>query len=263
VVLVSLAIISAAVIMAIAAPFVAPQDPNAIHLAQAYAAPHAGAIFGADSAGRDILSRLIYGARLSLLGPILVIVVAALVGVPLGLLAGYVGGATDAVVSRAADVMFAIPGLLLAILIVATFGAGFTTAVIAVAITYVPLMARVVRSGALVERSKAYVDACRLEGFGVVRICGLHIAPNLTRLIVSQVAVYFAYAVLDLAALSFLGLGTQPPTPDWGNMLANANQGIFNSPTGVIPASVAIVLVVVSVSLIADWVAERGEGPAR
>lgn len=259
VVITSVAIIAVMVIAAVAAPLVAPHDPNRIDLGGAFAHPGDGSLLGQDSAGRDILSRLVYGARLSLLGPLFVVALAAVVGVPLGLAAGYRGGVLDGVLSRVFDVIFAFPALLLAILVVATFGSGFLTAVVAVAVTYVPLMARVVRSGALVEREKTYVDACRLQGFGAVRICARHIGPNLTRLIVSQTAVYFGYALLDLAALSFLGLGTQPPTSDWGNMLANANQGIFDSPTGVVPPSVAIVLLVVSFNLIADWMADRGE----
>jgi peptide/nickel transport system permease protein len=259
VVIASVAIIAVMVIAAVAAPLVAPHDPNRIDLGGAFAHPGDGSLLGQDSAGRDILSRLVYGARLSLLGPLFVVALAAVVGVPLGLAAGYRGGVLDGVLSRVFDVIFAFPALLLAILVVATFGSGFLTAVVAVAVTYVPLMARVVRSGALVEREKTYVDACRLQGFGAVRICARHIGPNLTRLIVSQTAVYFGYALLDLAALSFLGLGTQPPTSDWGNMLANANQGIFDSPTGVLPPSVAIVLLVVSFNLIADWMADRGE----
>jgi peptide/nickel transport system permease protein len=260
---ISVAIVLLMVLAAILAPLIAPHDPNQIKLAGAFEHPGADALLGRDSSGRDILSRLIYGARLSLLGPLFVVLVAGLIGIPLGLAAGYAGGWADGIVSRVFDLMFAFPALLLAILIVATFGTGFSTAVIAVAITYIPLMGRVVRSGALVERGQPYVDACRLQGFGPVRICARHITPNLFRLIVSQTAVYFGYALLDLAALSFLGLGTQPPTADWGSMLANANQGIFDSPTGVIPASVAIVMLVVSFNLIADWLADRSEGERR
>ena len=199
------------VFVAIFAPWIAPQNPNEVHLLNSSSGPSSSHWLGADSSGRDILSRLIYGARLSLLGPLFVIVIATVFGVPMGLLAGYKGGVIDGVLSRAGDVVFAFPPLLLAIVIVATFGTGFRTAVIAVSVTYVPLMARVVRSATLIEREKPYVDACRVQGFGVIRTCARHIAPSLARLINSQLAVYFAYSLLDLAALSFLGLGTQPP----------------------------------------------------
>jgi peptide/nickel transport system permease protein len=247
------------VVVAIFAPLIAPQDPNEVHLLSVLSGPSSSHLLGTDSSGRDILSRLIYGARLSLLGPLFVILIATVFGVPLGLIAGYRGGWADGLISRVGDVVFAFPPLLLAIVIVATFGPGFRTAVIAVSITYVPLMARVVRSGTLVERDKPYVDACRVQGFGMVRTCGRHIAPSLARLINSQLAVYFAYSLLDLAALSFLGLGTQPPTADWGGMLADAQQGIFESASGVVPPAVAIVLLVVSFSLFADRMADRSE----
>jgi peptide/nickel transport system permease protein len=255
----SVAVIATMVIVAIFAPWIAPQDPNEVHLLSVVTGPSSAHWLGADSAGRDILSRLIYGARLSLLGPLFVILIATVFGVPMGLLAGYKGGVVDGLLSRAGDVVFAFPPLLLAIVIVATFGTGFRTAVIAVSVTYVPLMARVVRSGTLIEREKPYIDACRVQGFGVIRTCGRHIAPSLARLINSQLAVYFAYSLLDLAALSFLGLGTQPPTSDWGGMLSDAQQGIFQSATGVIPPAVAIVLLVVSFSLFADRMADRSE----
>jgi peptide/nickel transport system permease protein len=257
--IISLTIVVIMVLAAILAPLVAPQNPNTVHLIDVLTGPGHGHILGTDSAGRDILSRLIYGARLSMLGPLFVMLLATVVGVPLGLAAGYRGGWVDGILSRIFDVVFAFPALLLAIVIVATFGPDFSTAVLAVAITYVPLMARVVRSGALVEREKPYVDACRVQGFGMLRICFRHIAPSLTRLISSQLAVYFAYSLLDLAALSFLGLGTRPPTADWGGMLADAQQGIFQSSTGVIPPAAAIVVLVVSISVLADRLADRSE----
>jgi peptide/nickel transport system permease protein len=257
--IISLSVVVIMVLAAILAPLVAPQNPNTVHLIDVLSGPGHGHLLGTDSAGRDILSRLIYGARLSMLGPLFVMALATFVGVPLGLVAGYRGGWVDGILSRIFDVVFAFPALLLAIVIVATFGPDFSTAVLAVAITYVPLMARVVRSGALVEREKPYVDACRVQGFGMLRICFRHIAPSLTRLISSQLAVYFAYSLLDLAALSFLGLGTRPPTADWGGMLADAQQGIFQSSTGVIPPAVAIVVLVVSISVLADRLADRTE----
>jgi peptide/nickel transport system permease protein len=117
-------------------------------------------------------------------------------------------------------------------------------------------MARVVRASALVERQKAYVDAMRVQGFGVIRICGLHIAPNLSTLIIGQTALYYGYALLDLAGLSFLGFGVLPPTPDWGSMLWYADQQVFISPTGVIAPAGAIVLAVVAFNLVGDWLSD-------
>jgi peptide/nickel transport system permease protein len=253
----SVFVLVAILICAVFAPLLAPHNPNAVDLANPFAGPSRAYPLGQDSAGRDILSRLFYGARLSLLGPTIVIGIAFAAGVPLGFVAAYRGGWLDAVVSRTFDLIFAFPALLLAIVIVATFGTNFYTAVLAVAITYIPLMGRVVRAACLVERQKAYVEACRLQGYGAWRILVLHLAPNIGRILVSQTTLYFAYALLDLSALSFLGLGAQPPEIDWGGMLQNANQGVFQSATGVIFPAVAIVALVVPLNFVADWLLEH------
>ncbi len=195
---------------------------------------------------------------MSLLGPTIVVGIALLEGVPLGFLAAYRGGFTDGIVSRLFDVLFAFPSLLLAVVIVATFGASFITAALAVAITYIPLMGRVVRSAALVERSKPYVEECRLQGYGAWRVLFVHMMPNMGRVLISQTTLYFAYGLLDLSALSFLGLGAQPPQIDWGGMLENANQGVFQSATGVVFPAAAIVLLVVSLSFLGEWALDYG-----
>ena len=209
---------------------------------------------GRTSAGRDIFSRLIYGARLSLLGPTIVVAIALLGGVPLGFLAAYRGGFTDGIVSRLFDVIFAFPSLLLAVVIVATFGASFVTAVSGrrrhLHPAHGPTRA-VGRAGGAVE--KPYVEECRLQGYGAWRVLFVHVMPNIGRIVISQTTLYFAYGLLDLSALSFLGLGAQPPQIDWGGMLENANQGVFQSASGVVFPAVAIVLLVVSLNFIADW----------
>ena len=243
--------------IAVLAPLLAPYSPNTIDLGAAFSGPSAAHLFGQDGSGRDILTRLMFGARLSLLGPLLVVSLAVVVGVPLGIAAGYVGGRLDGLLSRTFDVVFAFPALLLAAVIVATFGPGFTTIVLAVTVIYVPLMARLVRAGTLVERQKPYIDALKVQGFSGVRICAVHIAPNLSTLIIGQVALYFGYALLDLAGLSFLGFGVQPPTPDWGSMLWYATQQVYVAPSGVVPPAVAIVLSVVAFSLVGDWLSDR------
>ncbi len=244
-------------VAAILAPLLAPYDPKAVDLSSSMSGPSAAHLLGTDGAGRDILSRLMHGARLSLLGPLLVVLFAAAIGVPLGIAAGYLGGWLDGTLSRFFDLIFAFPALLLAAVIVATFGPGFVTIVIAVTVIYIPLMARVVRAGAIVEREKPYVDALRVQGFGTVRITGRHIAPNLSPLVIGQAALYFGYALLDLAGLSFLGFGVQPPTPDWGSMLWYANQSVYVSPTGVLWPALAIVLSVVALNLVGDWLVDR------
>jgi peptide/nickel transport system permease protein len=250
-------VIALLVVVAIFAPLIAPHSPNAIDLGNTLAGASKSYPFGRDSAGRDILSRLIYGTRLSLLGPLLVVALSTLVGAPLGLLGGYVGGSVDSVLSRLWDFLFAFPSLLLAIVIVAAFGASFWTAVIAISITYVPLLARVVRGVVLVEREKAYVDGCTVQGFSGARIALGHVLPNVSPTIVAQATLNFGYALLDLAALSFLGLGVQPPTADWGAMLAEGRQFILIASNEVIAASIAIAVAVVAFNMLGDALTHR------
>jgi peptide/nickel transport system permease protein len=251
-------VILALVLVAILAPFIAPYDPNAIDLSNTFAPPSSEHLLGTDASGRDILSRLIYGTRTSLLGPLLVVGISTLVGVPLGLLAGYRGGRVDGVLGRIWDVMFAFPPLLLAIVIVAAFGAGFWTATLAIAIIYIPLLARVVRGVVLVEREKAYVDACKVQGFPGTRVATRHVLPNVAPTIAAQSTLNFGYALLDLAGLAFLGLGVQPPTADWGQMLTDGRESlVLHHYSEVVSASIAIAVAVVAFNLVGDALSER------
>jgi peptide/nickel transport system permease protein len=250
-------IIGLLILIAIFGPLIAPYDPDEIDLQQTLQGPSSEHLLGTDSSGRDIFSRLLVGTRLSLAGPLFVVVLSALVAIPLGLLAGYRGGAVDTVLSRTWDAMFAFPPLLLAIVIVAGFGAGFWTATIAITIIYVPLLARVVRGQVLVEREKAYVEAGRAQGFGGIRIAWRHILPNISPTIIAQSTLNFGYALIDLAALAFLGLGVQPPTADWGAMLAQGRKFILNSPGELIFASIAITVTVVAFNLLGDSLSNR------
>ncbi len=255
-------VIGLLLLVALAAPLLAPHDPNAVQLSQTLAGFSSEHPLGTDSAGRDILSRLVYGTRLSLIGPLAVVLLSILVGVPAGLVAGYRGGWVDATLSRLWDMVFGFPPLLLAIVIVATFGASFWTAVIAIAITYVPLLTRVVRGVVLVERRSAYVDACRIQGFSALRICLFHILPNVAGTIVAQSTLNFGYALLDLAGLAFLGLGVQPPTPDWGQMLSDGRQNILFSVTQVAVASIAVAVAVIAFNVLGDALSRRLERTA-
>jgi peptide/nickel transport system permease protein len=251
-------VIALLIVLAVFATLIAPQDPNAVNLSDTLADPSAGNVLGTDASGRDILSRLIVGARTSLLGPLLVVALSTLVGVPLGLLAGYKGGLVDSVLSRIWDVLFAFPPLLLAIVIVAAFGAGFWTATLAIAIIYVPLLARVVRGVVLVEREQAYVDACKVQGFSGLRVAFRHILPNVAPTIAAQSTLNFGYALLDLAGLAFLGLGVQPPTADWGQMLTDGRESlILHKYSEVIAASVAIAVTVVCFNIAGDALSRR------
>ncbi len=251
------AVILLLLIIALAAPLLAPHDPNAIQLSQTLSGFSSDHLLGTDAAGRDILSRLIYGTRLSLVGPLAVVVMSIVVGVPAGLVAGYRGGWVDSVLSRIWDMVFGFPPLLLAIVIVATFGAGFWTATIAIAITYIPLLTRVVRGVVLVECRNAYVDACRIQGFSAFRVCVFHILPNVAGTIIAQSTLNFGYALLDLAGLAFLGLGVQPPTPDWGQMLSDGRQSILFSITEVTVASIAVAVAVIAFNMLGDAIAKQ------
>ncbi|TMJ95376.1 MAG: ABC transporter permease [Actinobacteria bacterium] len=252
------AIILLLVLVAALAPVIAPHDPNATDLANTLVGSTGSHPLGTDASGRDILSRLIFGARTSLLGPLLVVALSTLAGVPLGLLAGYKGGAVDGLLARAWDVLFAFPPLLLAIVIVATFGAGFWTATLAISVIYLPLLARVVRGVVLVEREKAYVDACKVQGFGGLRVSLQHVLPNVAPTIVAQATLNFGYALLDLAGLAFLGLGVQPPTADWGQMLSSGRDTlVLHSYYEVVAASIAIAVTVVAFNLLGDALSAR------
>lgn len=246
-----------ALVMAIFAPLLAPDSPNVTDFANTLAPPGGEHLLGTDNVGRDILSRLIYGARLSLLGPLVVVLLSTAIGVPMGLAAGYLGGWVDGILARSWDVLLAFPSLLLAIVVVAAFGAGFLTATIAIAVVYTPLVARVVRGLVLAERSRTYVEAMRTLGFGKMRIASRHILPNIGNGILAQATLNFGYALLDLAGLSFIGLGVQPPDADWGTMLAQGRADILLAPTEALVPAAAIILVAISFNLLGDAVSDR------
>jgi peptide/nickel transport system permease protein len=245
-------------LVAVLAPLIAPQDPLAINLAHAHIAPGSEYLLGSDANGRDILSRLMVGARTSLLGPLAVIVLAASLGSTIAIGSAWIGGRFDQVVVRVIDAWFAFPGILLAILAVAVFGPGLVAPVIALAIAYIPYSARVTRSAAVRERELPYVEALQVQGMSAWRICARHLLPNLTPLILAQATVAFGYAMVDLAAISFLGLGVQPPTPDWGLMVSQGKNGILQGhPQEALFAGLAIVLTVLSFNILGDRISRR------
>ncbi len=240
------------VIMAVAAPWFTWFDPNVQQLGDSLNPPDMQHILGTDKMGRDIWSRIVFGARPTLVGAVLVVLISELVGVPLGLISGYYGGRVDNGIMRALDLLLAFPALLLAILIVATFGRGLTNTVIALGIVYVPAIARVVRSVTLVQRQQVYVEAARGLGYGDVRILFRHVLPNVSSPIFVQSSIDLAYAILDIAALSFLGLGIQPPDPDWGSMLAEGKAHLLLSPYVAIFSGIAIMITVIAFNLFGD-----------
>jgi peptide/nickel transport system permease protein len=235
------------------APWLLTQaDPVAQDLANSLLGASAEHPLGTDKPGRDVLARVIYGAAPTLLGALVVVIVSGLVGIPLGLIAGYFGGRREAVIMRPLDALLAFPALLLAVLVVATFGRGLNTVVLALGIIYVPAMARLVRSVTLVQRNLAYVDAGRALGYSDRRLIFRHILPNLVGPIVVQSTIDLAYAILDIAALSFLGLGQQPPDPDWGSMLSDGRAYLLQNPLPAVSAGLAIMIAVICFNLVGD-----------
>lgn len=207
---------------------------------------------GTDDVGRDILSRLMHGARLSLLIGLVVVALAMSIGVLLGLLAGYEGGIVDIGVMRLTDIMLALPSLLLAIVIVAILGPSLVNAMIAVSIVFVPHFIRITRSAVLTERNKDYVTASRVAGAGPFRLMFATILPNCAAPLIVQATLSISTAILEAAALGFLGLGAQPPTPEWGTMLANALQFIQRAWWVVTFPGLAILMTVLAFNLMGD-----------
>jgi peptide/nickel transport system permease protein len=263
--LVSAAVLAAMTLAAILAPLIAPYPPDQVDLGAVHAGPSAAHWLGTDSLGRDLLSRLIFGARTALLGPLLVVVTSTVLGILLGLLAGWRGGWLDAMLGRVFDVVFAFPSLLIAIMAVALFGKGLVAPVIAMSIAYAPFVARLTRSLVTAERSRPYVAAYRVQGFGGAWIAFRRVLPNVTPIVGAQSTLNFGYVLAELAALSFLGLGVQAPTADWGAMINEAQAGLIGGYflPAIVPA-VAVVVVVVAVNVIGEELSDRigGEIPA-
>ncbi len=254
-------VIGVLVLVAIFAPLLAPVDPRTPDFLAPYQGPSAAHLLGTDNAGYDLLSRLMVGARTSLAGPLAVIIVSTVLAVVLALVAAWNGGLVDAAIARAMDVVFAFPGILLAILGAAVFQSGLTPAVIALAISYTPYLGRVIRAAAIRETSQAYVDALVIQGVGGVSICLRHVLRNLVPTIAAQATVSFGYAMVDLAALSYLGLGVQRPTPDWGLMVANGQQGIIKGfPEESLYAGALIVITVAAFNILGERLADRAAG---
>jgi peptide/nickel transport system permease protein len=259
-ILISGAVILVATLVAIAGPFLAPYDPNLPQLSQYFVGPSADHLLGFDASGRDVFSRLLYGARTSMLGPLAVTLMCMTLGSLLAVTAAWRGGAFDAVISSGLDILFAFPGILLAVLAAAVFGAGLLAPVLALSVAYTPYVARVLRGAALRERAQLYVSALEVQGASAVTICLRHLIPNMLHLIVAQATTLFGYAMVDLAAISFLGLGVQPPNADWGVMVSENQQGIIQGfPLPSLAAGICIVVVVVAFNILGERLYERGE----
>ena len=241
------------IVVALFATFIAPYDPTEMNTAQRFAPPGTpGHLLGTDEFGRDVLSRIIHGSRISLLVSATAVVIALLLGAITGMLAGFIGGWFDNVTMRVVDVLFAIPALMVALGVVGLLGPSATSVIVALGVAYTPLFARIARSAVVGIRSQAYVEASRAMGASPARILWQDILPNILPVVMVQVTASLAWGILDEASLGFLGLGVQPPTPSWGAMLTTGRQYMYQSPTVPIFAGVAVLIVVFAFNLFGD-----------
>jgi len=247
-----LVVILAFIAVALLAPWVAPEDPLRTSWTAIRRAPSAAHWFGTDENGRDVLSRVIWGARASLMAGVVSVLFAVAIGVPVGLLAGFAGGWIDAVLSRIADAMLSVPFLILAIALAAFLGPALENAMLAIAITFSPVFVRLARGMALDAKSTDWVEAARALGNPPWRIAALHVLPNIVPPLLVQGTLAIAEAIIAEAALSFLGLGQQPPAPSWGSMLNSAQRFLENAPWLAIFPGAAIFLVVLAFNLVGD-----------
>ena len=247
-----LAIIVLFVAMAVFAPLVAPYDPIAQSWTAVRKAPSAAHWFGTDEVGRDVLARVIYGTRASLLAGVISVAIALSIGVPLGLIAGYLGGPIDMLLSRITDAMLACPFLILAIALAAFLGPSLGNAMIAIGITTTPIVVRLTRGQVMAVKVEDYVEAARAVGNPRWRIAIIHILPNIMPALLVQATLAIAAAIIAEASLSFLGLGQQPPAPSWGSMLNSAQRFLTQAPWMAIWPGLAIFLTVLSFNLVGD-----------
>lgn len=250
--LLGLAIVLTYLVIALLADQVSPYDATEMHPQDRLQPPGAAYLLGTDEFGRDILSRLIQGARVSIRVAILSVTASCIVGSTIGILSAYVGGNVDNATMRVMDIFFAFPAILLALGIVAVLGPGSNNAIIAIALVYMPIFARVARGSVLATKEMDYVTGARAVGARPVGIIGRHILPNISAPIIVQLSLALSWAILTEAALSFLGLGTQPPEPSWGNMLNESRRMMELAPWMAIFPGAAIMLAVLGFNLLGD-----------
>lgn len=240
------------ILTALLGPVLAPADPNRIDMNSRFEPPSSVYFFGTDDFGRDIFSRIMTGARVSLEVGLIAVGLSATVGTLLGLVAGYSGRITDEIIMRAMDILFAFPAILLAIAIMAALGRGIGNAMIAIGVVYVPIFARIARGAVLAIREEEFVEAARAIGSSDGRIIFRHILPNTLSPLIVEITLSLSFAILAEAALSFFGLGTQPPDPSWGRMLSEGRAYFQQSPwLGIFPG-LAIMLTVMGFNFLGD-----------
>lgn len=255
-------ILGVLILLAILAPWIAPHDPEAVDAKRILASPSLTHPFGSDALGRDVFSRTMYALRVSLIVAISSVLLAAVIAVPLGALAGYFGGWVDTLISRPLDMLLVLPALLLAISLISVIGPGSAVAALAIAIIYLPILARVMRVSSLSTSRLGYVEGASSRGSRPLKVIAGHVVPNSINPVIVQVTILAAFALQIEAALSFLGLGTQPPTPSLGLMLADGREALVLAPWVEILPGLVLALAVMSFILIGDglrdWLMPQG-----
>lgn len=249
---IGLVIVLAFVVLALVAPWIAPYDPFASDFGKILAKPSPQHLLGTDELGRDILSRILYGSRISLVVGLVAVGIAAAIGVPLGLTAGYYGGALDNLVMRIIDILMAFPSILLAIIIVSILGPSLENAVIAVGVFTVPAFARLARGEVLGIKNQEYIEAARAMGASDAWIIFWHILPNIISPLIVWSTLNVSSAILTAAGLGFLGLGAQPPSPEWGAMLAKGREYLLVAPHLTTYTGLAILMLALGLNLLGD-----------
>jgi ABC-type dipeptide/oligopeptide/nickel transport system permease subunit len=240
------------IVVALFAPVIAPHDPFKNDLSRTLMRPGSAFLLGTDELGRDMLSRLIFGARLSLIEGIVSVLLAMMIGVPIGVLSGYVGGKLDTVLMRLIDILLAFPGVLLAVAIISILGPSLTNAMISVGIYTVPMFARLARGSTLSVREEPYIEACRAIGISNLQILSRHVFPNIGAHLFVMATLRVGISILTASSLSFLGLGAQPPSPEWGAMLSNGRNYLLIAPHLAVFPGLAIILLVLGINLLQD-----------
>lgn len=253
-VIISLAVLVIILVCVCFADLLAQYDPNALDIGNMLKGSSAEHWLGTDKTGRDIFSRLLFGGRTSLLGALGVVGISIVIGVPIGLFSGYHGGKLDSILMRICDVIVSFPALLLAFVFVAAFGRGLFNAILALGIIYIPMLAKLTRSLVLVEKNKTYVEAAKSIGFSDTRILFTQILPNCISTMMVELTLDLGYAILDLASMSFLGLGVQPPTSDWGAMLEEGRIYLTTSPLCAIAPGLMIIITVIALNIFSDGI---------
>lgn len=250
--MIGLAIIVTMSLVAIFAPLIAPYDPYEINRLDRLQGPSWAHLMGTDEFGRDLFSRIVYGARISMGVSIAAVAIATLLGAPAGIISGYFGGWIDAVIMRVADIIYSFPAILLALAITAFLGPNLRNVTLALGIVYAPGMARIVRGPVLAAKEMEYVEASRVIGASNARIVALHLLPNVLSPLIVTATITFSFALLSEAALSFLGLGAQPPQASWGVMLSDGRRFMETVPTLAIFPGLAIMVTVLGSNLLGD-----------